>query len=319
MITTLAPGKLFLTGAYGVLEGAPAIVVAVDRYARAQVGAGAEGKLTAEVDALARRLSVEPPRVDTSDLELDGRKLGLGSSAAAVVAAAAALVVVGGGDLAAERPRIFRDALTAHREVQPRGSGGDVAAAVFGGVVAISRPSRLQVDPLTFPAGLVMRAFAARASARTSNSLDRLAERRHLPAVDEAMRIILDAAERGRAMFGRGDVDGFLEAAEAHVDGLGRLGQALELPLVPPDVTLARSLLNRVAVPENRGSVVLLPSGAGGGDTIVWLSARAPTDHETQALGEAGLTALSLGLSSVGVHLGPTPSGDGNLVGSERK
>jgi len=32
-VRIIAPGKLVLTGAYAVLEGAPAIVVAVDRYA----------------------------------------------------------------------------------------------------------------------------------------------------------------------------------------------------------------------------------------------------------------------------------------------
>ena len=31
----IAPGKVLFTGAYAVIEGAPAIVIAVDRYAKA--------------------------------------------------------------------------------------------------------------------------------------------------------------------------------------------------------------------------------------------------------------------------------------------
>lgn len=321
-LTTLAPGKLFLTGAYAVLEGAPALVVAVDRYARAFVGAGSEapeGKVTAEIAALARRLGVDAPHVDTRDLERDGRKLGLGSSAAAVVAAAAALLLARGGDLDADRELVLRQALDAHREIQPRGSGGDVAAAAMGGVIAVSRPEALVVERLALPPQLVLRAFAARSSARTSDALDRLAARRGDAAVGAAMGSIAEAARAGHAAFACADVSGFLGAAQAHVDGLAALGRALDLPLVPPEVTLARGLLERDILPGNRRSIVLLPSGAGGGDTVVWLGARAPTDHEAQALGEAGLTALSLGLSSVGVHRAPSPSGDDGAAGSERK
>jgi phosphomevalonate kinase len=74
-----APGKLVVTGAYAVLEGAPAIVFAVDRLAIADTATTTD-RPTAEVRAA---LGDRPaPSFDASALENQGTKLGLGSSAA---------------------------------------------------------------------------------------------------------------------------------------------------------------------------------------------------------------------------------------------
>ena len=75
-----APGKLVLSGAYVVLDGAPAIVAAVDRYAVADTSR-APDFVSDELRAAFG--SEQPPHVDVSALRADGRKLGLGSSAAA--------------------------------------------------------------------------------------------------------------------------------------------------------------------------------------------------------------------------------------------
>ena len=85
-----APGKLVLSGAYAVLEGAPAIVTAVDRYVTADPARRAE-LVTPEVSVA---LGAEhAPWFDASELREDGEKLGLGSSAAIVVASLATRVL----------------------------------------------------------------------------------------------------------------------------------------------------------------------------------------------------------------------------------
>ena len=300
-VVVRAPGKLFLTGAYAVLQGAPALVVAVDRYAEARFPAGSA--ITAEVAAVARRLSAAAPHVDTSALEERGRKLGLGSSAAAAVAAAGAIFALRGESIDDARSRILEVALAAHADVQPRGSGGDVAAATYGGAIRVRRhDGRLQVEAVVPSPTLVIRAFAAKTSARTSDALDRLDARRDDAATQAALDAIAEAAHRGAASFALPDPSAFLAAAQAHVDGLDRLGRALDLPLVPAEVAMARQLLQEGAVTGKISSVVLLPSGAGGGDTVLWLGARAPTDHEAVALERLGLTPLRLTLSPRGVH-----------------
>ena len=73
-----APGKLVLTGAYAVLERAPAIVVAVSRGAYAD-SSRTSSSPTPEVRAA---LGVDRvPHVDASAMFAGARKLGVGASA----------------------------------------------------------------------------------------------------------------------------------------------------------------------------------------------------------------------------------------------
>ena len=111
MIVATAPGKLFLTGEWAVLRGAPAIVVAVDRTVRVTLdGEPRAGDLTVEslaegrtwhgdasaapmpdgdagaVVAALRRVGVARGRivVDSRPFLIGERKLGLGRSAATI-------------------------------------------------------------------------------------------------------------------------------------------------------------------------------------------------------------------------------------------
>ena len=323
-----APGKLFLTGAYAVLEGATAIVLAVDRYAQACVteGAATSSATRPEIAAVARALHAAPPSVDTSSLELAGRKLGLGSSAAGAVAAAGTILLSRGYDLdeASARAEVHAIAARAHAEVQPRGSGGDVAASAIGGAIAFRRagvgPTDVEALSLSVPAGLVIRALALPRSTRTSDALERLSRRRSERATDLAMSSLAEAAALGWKAFSESNTASFLEAASAHVASLEQLGRAIDLPLVPAELALARDLLFEASPhrdhASHRGGVVLFPSGAGGGDTVLWLGTRAPTDHEAHALRELGLTPLSLELSKRGVHAA-SPSSPHSRRGSE--
>ena len=301
-----APGKLLLTGAWAVLEGAPAVVLAVDRFAEA--GPGAPSTMP-EVVAVARRLDAPIPAVDVSALGDRGRKLGLGSSAAASVAAAGAIFHARG--LALDPATVLEPALAAHRAIQPRGSGVDVAASAFGGAIVAQRlGTHLDVASCAVPGDLVWSAFALSRSASTRETLDRFAARRSERETELAFSALTEAAVVGAESFRSGRLARFLEAAQAHVDALEQLGHALDLPLVPPELALARDLLQAAPrsspMPTKTSPIVLLPSGAGGGDTVLWLGARAPTDHETLALRGVGMELLSLALSPRGVHAAPS-------------
>lgn len=173
MIAT-APGKLILTGEYAVLDGAPAIVVAVDRRVIARLGGtprGSSAFLLAVADEIAARrgaddpatqaamaisvdsaafydrgtsprlavaLALGAPRIDPAAAAIGERtKLGLGSSAAVTVAATA--LALGTTD----RDEILAIAQAAHARAQgprgARGSGADIAAAVHGGAIVFTR------------------------------------------------------------------------------------------------------------------------------------------------------------------------------------
>lgn len=280
-----APGKLVLTGAYAVLEGAPAVVVAVDRYATADVSA--------------------PETIDTRALhDASGRKLGLGSSAAARVVAEAARAVAAGGSLtdAAERERIFALARKAHAVEQGGGSGVDVAAAVHGGVLRY----RLEgVTPVvtraSLPAGLAFTAFWSGTSARTSDL------RARVDAVPPATRAAtftpLHVASRGAdAALAAGDLRTFVAAARAFGRALDALGRVADAPIVPPAFAELASL-------ASGEDAAFHPAGAGGGDVAVWLGPHLPSPAFVARAEALGMSRLDLGLDTGGVSLDSSSAG----------
>ncbi len=124
----VAPGKLVVVGEYAVLDGAPALVAAVDRGVRCEVFPSPNVEIvTPGGDRFVRAaLALAPPRryVFSDDRPVAGLgvKPGFGGSAAATVAAVVA------ADLAPEW------AYEVHRQVQGGGSGIDVYASLNGGL-----------------------------------------------------------------------------------------------------------------------------------------------------------------------------------------
>ena len=173
----IAPGKVLLFGAYSVLEGTMALVVAVDRYAVADSERLAPSSSREVRAAIGDELA---PELDLSSLHQDGEKLGLGSSAAALVATLGARAAMRGEDLAADAVRrgIFLDAKRAHAQAQGGGSGVDIAASTYGGALFYSM--NREADPFSrktmLPAGLALRVFWSGRSARTSELVAKVRE-----------------------------------------------------------------------------------------------------------------------------------------------
>ncbi|MFI6040968.1 phosphomevalonate kinase [Nocardia sp. NPDC051321] len=95
-----------------------------------------------------RGLPVLPIQVAiTSELHDDGIKLGLGSSGAVTVATVAALSAFHGLDLPLEQR--FRLAMLATARVDPKSSGGDLAASTWEDWVAYSAPDRTEILAMT--------------------------------------------------------------------------------------------------------------------------------------------------------------------------
>jgi phosphomevalonate kinase len=283
-VRVLAPGKLVLTGAYAVLEGAPAIVAAVDRYASAAVAA--------------------PREVETCSLHDEaGRKLGLGSSAASMVVTEAAMAAARGLDLrdAAVRAAIFRAVRSGHARSQGGGSGVDVAAAVHGGILryAISGGGAdASVKPVELPRGLAFAAFWSGTSARTSEL------RARVDALGELARRPLFAALHATSVAAAGavevgDLAVFVDAAQQFGRSLESLGRAADAPIVPP----AFAELAALASDEQ---AAFYPSGAGGGDVGVWLGSSAPSASFLARAASLSMSRLALGFDRGGVRLDST-------------
>jgi phosphomevalonate kinase len=293
----MAPGKVMLTGAYVVLEGAPALVVAVDRYAVADsrfVDAHPSSEIRiAFGDAAA-------PSVDVRALyDSSGRKLGLGSSAAGLVAALGASALERGCDPRepSVREGIFRSARIAHARAQGGGSGVDVAASTYGGVLQY----RMRGDEdsivrcLDWPESLVLVVYDSGESARTSDLLSRVLSHRALGerAADYARLRAL--AERAAMAFQDRDVAAFIEGAREFGRGLEDLGRGADVPIVLPRFAeLARTAADEAAA--------FIPSGAGGGDVAVWLSSAEPSPEFSKRASTLSMVRLPLSIDRGGVR-----------------
>jgi phosphomevalonate kinase len=291
-----APGKVVLSGAYAVLEGAPAVVSAVSRYVTCDTDLPAE-RVTPEVRAA---LPDGPfPAFDASDLRDGDHKLGLGSSAAILVASLAAVHGSRHPDTNALRDAIEGPALVAHRMAQGGGSGIDVAASLRGGTLIATRWAAdvLELTPVALPRGLHVEAWASGVSASTPELLRAVGRfREERPReYGELMTALTAAAERASAALSSGDALAFITELSLQREVLSRLGSAANVPIVTPEV---RQLAEWA---KSRGAAVL-PSGAGGGDIVLWVSL-APSPREFRALAATlHHRHVALELHAPGVH-----------------
>lgn len=163
-----APGSLMLLGEYGVLYGKPALVCAVDKRINVTLMPRADDQIILQstlhgsYKTTLSTLSVEKPfqfvlsvlkefvNQMTYGCDIDittqfSDKMGLGSSAAVTVATLAALTRWLDIDMTPlELVRVGRHVV---RQVQGVGSGADIAACVYGGMIGY-HPQPLEIEKL---------------------------------------------------------------------------------------------------------------------------------------------------------------------------
>lgn len=172
MISSLSPGKLYIAGEYAVVEkGYPSIIVGVDQFIKVSLeSANHKGSIQAYdntpitferieerlvldyrdsrlfyvinsmniVERLAKELGKSLKLYDLSvesELEnIEGKKYGLGSSAAVTISTIKVLCKFYSIDVTNEK--LFKLAALVHSEVNSNGSGGDIAASIYGGWIS---------------------------------------------------------------------------------------------------------------------------------------------------------------------------------------
>jgi phosphomevalonate kinase len=309
-LSVRAPGKAIVCGEYAVLEGAPAISIAVDRYAIATLGdpdakAGRTPFVVAALAHSARALS-RPEladlavRVDSSGLYEQGGKLGLGSSAA-VTAAVVGLAFAHTGASLDDRARLFTVADAAHAEAQGVvGSGIDVATSVYGGAIEFERlPGQSpKISPVHWPSSLRISFVYSGTSASTPDLVGRVRRLRDRDAAryTSCMDALADIARSFALALRSGDASSAVAAAARWTPALDALGHAADAPIVTPFF----DWLHRSASAHGAAAK---PSGAGGGDLGVILATALgePIDTLSRSLHHEGMNPLSL------VPNGPAP------------
>jgi phosphomevalonate kinase len=287
-----------ISGAYAVLEGAPAIASAVDRYVVADAG---RTSATPTPEVVAALRGTPAPDVDASALFSGSKKLGLGASAAILVASVAAKVVEQRGELgdAELAGAVLSLALEAHARAQGGGSGVDVAASAFGQTIVFRRgDDRPEALLARLPPELTFEVWWSGTPASTSELIARvrgLRERapgRYVKLIEAQASASFDA----EVALQRGDSGALLRSLDAQRQALDALGQAAGAPIVGD---VARALGDAAAALGGAA----LPAGAGGGDVLVFAGPEASSAEFTTLARGSGYEKLELTLGARGVHV----------------
>ncbi|PRP91983.1 3-hydroxy-3-methylglutaryl-coenzyme A reductase [Enhygromyxa salina] len=280
-----APGKSFLIGEYAVLEGHEAVVTAVDVRAHAHTPRDQHGErpdpgspfVAAAVELVSGWLRghghevpapASIPVVTTVGFTAGARKLGLGSSAAVTAAVVGWYLRAAGLD--PDTPYVRQVAYSIAREAhaiaqEGRGSGADVASAVYGGTIRFARDGGVQ--PIELPSWLAIGFFDAGAPASTT-SLVKAVETgadRDPATYEAAIAELASASRRFQSALEERPATGFgliQEACATHNQGLRQL----------QDIAKASILTERIETilgAAQWAELAAKPAGAGGGDLVV--------------------------------------------------
>lgn len=230
----------------------------------------------------------------SSRLHDNGRKYGLGSSGAVTVATIDAVTSVCGLDLSLDAR--YRLAVISSAGIDPKGSGGDLAASTWGGWIAYQAPDRAFVLDLTrrhgieealrtpwpghsvrrlpAPRGLTLEVGWTGNPASTTSLVSGLHRRtwRGTPSHRAFVETSTDLVRAAITALDAGDAPGLLRQILRARQELARLDDEVGLGIFTPELTAL------CAAAEAVGGAAK-PSGAGGGDCgIALLDAEATHD-----------------------------------------
>ncbi len=280
-----APGKVMVSGEYGVLSGEPALVMAANRRVEVRLTAAESwrfvsngepeaaptpnfltrserphGAVALALWSVAGALELRPApmaiEIDSRAMQDDGCKLGLGSSAAVSVALAVALAHHAG----VGQPSM-EDCAKAHDRLQGTvGSGFDVAAAVRGGWFEFQRDhASIRVAGTMTPPAKLCYVWTGK-EARTTGFVTRYRAWERQDPQSRALIARLGSATRSAlAACREQSATDFVAAIRESARRLAELAQAARIPI------FAGGHSELIGLAETWG-ISYKPCGAGGGD-----------------------------------------------------
>ena len=331
MLVARAPGKLVALGEYAVLDGAPAVVLAIDRYAEASIEPSADGRCrvtmrsagveerrfeagAASGAALVDLVAAAAPQLawnaalDSRAFFAGGSKLGLGSSAAVLVAWAGAFTAFARAEGAVLATPRVEALIELHRQFQGgKGSGLDVAASFTGGAITFSLagPGPPQIGSVRMPNSVGFAGIFAGRSASTPEFVAHYrAWRTHRPRESTALVGRLAAqAEAGCAALAEGDAARWLGAFSAYGRGLQALGEAIGADIVTAEH-------REIGAAAERLGVAYKVSGAGGGDLGLACAADADRlEAFRDSVRNRGFRVINVSLAEHGLQVAPLAAG----------
>lgn len=356
-VTVKVPGKIMVAGEFAVLEPYQKLVVmAVDRYVYADIQASSENELTLpsfNLVSLPWNWKDNTVTIHTDDTrvnfvkeamkhtlnylnehaieitpfslsiksELDdesGKKYGLGSSAAVVTSVVSAIL----NYFLPLKPAdtiIFKLAAISHVSIQGNGSGADIAAATYGGILQYSsfradwllnelekannltelverKWKYFTVKPVTFPNDLEIRIGWTGSPASTSNLVNQvLALKETKPIIFETFRADSEAAvSKFISGMDSDNLSHLFTGVKENRQALVTVGQKADIALETPLLTILSDLAEKY---EGVGK----QSGAGGGDCgIAFMPSKEKAQQLITAWEKENIKPLDLTVSSLG-------------------
>ncbi len=322
-VSTSAPGKVVIAGEYAVLDGAPAICMAVNRRAHVSIATSdndhhsvlapgfseSAGRFTAvgnriewlagadEFSLLEAVWQEAAPTVSENlTIVLDSNdfidpassvKLGIGSSAALTVALIAAFDKVTDDDI-----NVLRAATDAHRRFQQgSGSGVDIACSLAGGLVEY-RMGGESASSLTWPKGLTYALLWSGVAASTDEKLNQLAR----TEAGQARAELVIASARVAASWREGNPVEILQQLRDYTKALRKFDVDHRLGIF--DAGHAK-----LADAAASAGLVYKPCGAGGGDLgIVIASDVSDIATFVDAARESEFKQLNMAIDETGIE-----------------
>ncbi len=285
-VSTSAPGKVVIAGEYAVLDGAPAICMAVNRRAHVSITTSnndhhsviapgfseSAGRFTAAgnriewlagadefslLEAVWQEVAPTVPEnltivLDSNDFidPATSMKLGIGSSAALTVALTAAL-----DNISDDNINVLRAATDAHRRFQQgSGSGVDIACSFGGGIIEYRMGGEASCS-LTWPNGLAYALLWSGVAASTDQKLNQLAR----TEAGQALAELVIVSARVAASWSAGSPVELLQELRAYTEALRKFDVDHRLGIF--DAGHAE-----LADAAASAGLVYKPCGAGGGD-----------------------------------------------------
>ena len=233
--------------------------------------------------------------IDTSEFfsKSNKMKLGLGSSAAVAVSLCTALLATEDEGIFTQQERIYRLAQNAHQRVQKgRGSGADIAVAIYGGVLTFQQAGRGELPSfrsIVWPDDLEMFAVHTGKDVATGETLARLDvfREKKLQEFEEGMTNLKELAAQGLEAFKAAKGDAFLAHINAFQDALEEFGNAAnlsEIQILPEDFQQEI---------RNLGGAAKI-SGAGGDVALVFYPASESSQKIFACAHRRGFKAMDL-------------------------
>ena len=282
-IEVTAPGKIILWGEYAVLEGAPAVSMAIDRFSRVALNAThggweflSSGFSTPGLHVFERDFCTVPTsefaelclkklgftdyhtpfslHSDTSEFYFNQSKFGLGSSAALVTATYLALSKM------LDREAFLEDVLAIHQDWQQGyGSGIDVATSWHGGAISFQKKSGLTITQHNLPEALQWRAVWTGQSSNTRDHLTQFESIKNAERKKTLGELCLASEKLTNKGFSIDAITHYTDCLKKITDCLKKFDEAGKLKIF----TTPHQRLDRIA---SELGLVYKPCGAGGGD-----------------------------------------------------